>query len=69
MPQKRKAKRIFFPKPWQVPLLSGMQTLLFHNPVKKFAKDENELGKFNEIGLGRNYRLYNTLKTQMVYTL
>lgn len=60
MPQKHKAcpttggrSAYFSQNPWQVPLVSGMKTLLFHNPVKKFAKDENDLGKFNGNMLGR----------------
>ena len=42
MPQKQKAKRIFFAKPAASPDGNRTQTLLFQNAVKKFATDKDE---------------------------
>lgn len=42
MPQKQKAKRIFFAKPLAIRNAMKVQTLLFQNTVKKFATDKDE---------------------------
>jgi hypothetical protein len=42
MPQKRKAKRIFFAKPVASRNAMKVQTLLFQKPVKNFATDKDE---------------------------
>lgn len=42
MPQKQKAKRIFFAKPSASRNAMKVQTLLFQNTVKKFATDKDE---------------------------
>lgn len=56
MPQKQNAKRIFFSKPVANPVGKRDADLAFDNPVKKFAADENELGKTNTFGysVGKN---------------
>ena len=47
MPQKRKAKRLFFSKQDACRNAMEVQTFLFQNAVKIFATDKNEWGFYN----------------------